>query len=196
MLGLLSKAGVRGGIDTFHLVEDNALVLPGPVRAVGLDMPSFLTEAVFRNEGMEDGVHIDVDEVVEILQIGAGHGIAGLVRESEGVEKGLQRALEEVHEGFLDRIFARAAENRVLDDVRHAGGVFGRCAEGCAEAFVFVIIDDGENLRARDVVLPEAGRAADFRHIFFFNEGKTCMIHRKGPFHISKKRFFALKDKG
>ena len=47
MLGFLSKAGVRGGIDTFHLVEDNALVLPGAVGAVGLDMPAFLTEAVF-----------------------------------------------------------------------------------------------------------------------------------------------------
>ena len=145
---------------------------------------------------MEDGVHIDVDEIVEVLQVGAGHGIAGLVREGESIEKGLQRALEEVHKGFLDRVFARAAENGVLDDMRHAGGILGRRAEGCTEAFVFVIIDDGENLRARDVVFPETGRAADFRHIFFFNEGKTCMIHRKGPFRVREKRFFALEDKG
>ena len=91
---------------------------------------------------MEDGVHIDVDEIVEVLQVGAGHGIAGLVREGESIEKGLQRALEEVHKGFLDRVFARAAENGVLDDMRHAGGILGRRAEGCTEAFVFVIIDD------------------------------------------------------
>ena len=104
VLALLGEAGVGRGVDALHLVVDHALVGPGAVGGVGFDVPAFLAEAVLGDARVEDGVEVDVDEVVEVLQIGAGHGVAGLVGEGEGVEEGLQGALEEVHEGFLHRI--------------------------------------------------------------------------------------------
>lgn len=127
LLALFGQHGIGRGVGALHLIVDHALVGPGAPGVLGLHVPAFLTEDVLADAGMEDGVDVDVDEVVEVLQVGAGHGIAGLVREGEGVEEGLERALEQLHEGFLDRIFVRAAEHGMFQDVGHAvesvGGV-------------------------------------------------------------------------
>ena len=177
LLALLGQHGIGGGIGALHLVVDHALVGPGALGVPGLHVPAFLTEDVLADAGMEDRVDVDVDEVVKVLQVGAGHGVAGLVREGEGVEEGLERALEQLHEGLLDRIFGRAAEHGMLQDVGHARGIRGRGAEAHAEALVLVGIADGEQLRAGDAVFPEPGRTAHFVQAALGDEFETMTVH-------------------
>lgn len=57
-------------------------------------MPAFLHEEIASDAGFEYSIKIDVYEVVEIFEIGAGNWIAGFIGVGEGVEKGLERALE------------------------------------------------------------------------------------------------------
>ena len=92
LLALLGQHGIRRGIHALHLIVDHALVGPGAVGAFRLHVPAFLAEDILADAGMKDRVDVDVDEIVKVAQVGAGHRIAGLVRKGEGVEKGLQRA--------------------------------------------------------------------------------------------------------
>ncbi len=68
-------------------------------------MPALLAEGVFREQGIKNGVQVNVDQVVKIPQVCAGHGIACLVRKGEGIEKGLQRTLEKLRERLFYGIF-------------------------------------------------------------------------------------------
>ena len=181
MLGFFHQHGIRGGIDSFHFIEDHTLVAPAAF-LIHVDMPPFLTQHVLVDAGMEHGVDIDVHKIIEIPQIGAGYGVTGLVRKGQCVEKSLERTFKQLHEGFLHRIFFRAAENGVFQNVRHAGGIFGRSAETDAEGLVFVVIENGKQLRAGDVMLPEADDPADLLKSLFPQEGETvCM--QGGFFH-------------
>ena len=65
----------------------------------------------------------------------------------------------------------------MFQDVGHARGIRGRRAEAHAEAFVFVRVGHGEQLRARGPVPPEAGRAAHFRHVPFREQGEAVFVH-------------------
>src|SRR3989304_3036758 len=69
---------IRGRIRAFHLVEDHAFVGERFGWIVELIVPALLHERLFRNQWMKDGIHVDVDQVIEILNILAGNGIAGL----------------------------------------------------------------------------------------------------------------------
>ena len=177
LLRTFGQHGIRGGVDPLHFVVDHALVAQGAFGAVGLDVPAFLLEAVFVDAGEEDSVKVDVDQIVEVLKVGAGHWIAGLVREGEGVQEGLERALEQLDEGLLHRVFFRAAEHGMLKDVRNARGIFRRGAEGRAEAFVFVVVEHGEQFRAGRVMPPQLDGTGHFGKPFFAHEGKAMRIH-------------------
>ena len=63
-------------------------------------MPPFLHEYFFMlvYKRVEDRVHIDFHEVAEILIVAACYRVECLVRESHGVEEGLQRTLGKLHE--------------------------------------------------------------------------------------------------
>ena len=67
----------------------------------------------------------------------------------------------------------------MLDDVGNARGVFGRGAEGDAEALVFVAVDDGKHLGAGGGVLPETDGAADFGALAFSDKDEGRIVHAK-----------------
>ena len=177
LLALFRQHGIRRGIGPLHLIIDDPLVRPLAVGRLGLDVPALLPEDVLADAGMEDRIHIDVHQVVEILKVGAGHGIAGLVREGESIEEGLERALEQLHERLLDRVFVRTAEHGMLQDMGDPRGVRRGRAETHAEAFVFVVVADGKQLRTGHSVPPEACRPVDFLHGAFGKELKAVCLH-------------------
>ena len=177
LLGVLGQHGVGRGVHALHLVVDHSLVAERAFGAVGLDVPAFLLEAFFVDAGEEHGVEVDVHEVVEVLKIGAGDRIAGLVREGEGVQKGLERPFEQFDEGFLHGVFFGAAQDGMFEDVGDAGGVFRGGAERGAEAFVFVAVEHGKEFRSRGLVTPELDGSGHFGKLFLAYEGKTVGIH-------------------
>jgi len=144
-LGEFGQHAVRRGVDALHFVVDH----PAPAEfavCVPLVVPALLKEDLPGNAGKEHGVEIDVDQVVEIPEVGGRHRIAGLVGIGEGIEEGVQGALQELHERLPDGVLARAAQDRMLKDMGHAGGFFGRGAETDAEDLVGIVLDQGEQL--------------------------------------------------
>ena len=167
LLGVFVEQGVGRGIRALHLVEDHTFVGHVAVRGFELVVPALLLEGVLGQARVEDRVQVDVHEVVEVLHVGRGHGIAGLVRKGQGVQEGLERSLEQFHERLAHRVLVRAAEHRVLQDVGHARGILGRRAERDAEDLVLVVVDHGQDARARLVVAVDDGRAGQLRDFHF-----------------------------
>ena len=126
-------------VDALHLVVHDAVVAERPVGRLELDVPALLLEHARPELREEHGVEVDIDEVVEVLRVLRRDRVARLVRHREGVEEGLQRALEQLDERLLERVLARAAEDAVLEDVRHAGVVGRQRGERDAEDLVVVV---------------------------------------------------------
>ena len=135
-----------------HLVEHHAVVAQDallerrPLGHIELVVPTLLLEdgTLSVDRGVEHGVHVDVHEVQQILLIGRCHGVDRLVRVRHGVEERLHGALDEVHEGLLDGEFGRPAQDRVLENVEHAGVVGGRGLEADGERLVLVLAGEVE----------------------------------------------------
>jgi hypothetical protein len=134
---------VRRGVRALHFVEDHALVGERLAGIVDLVMPALLHQGLLADQRMQDRVDVDIDQVVEILHVLARHRIACFVGERERVDKGSQRAFEQLHERFLDRILLGTVQYGMLEDMRHTGRIFGRGAEVDAEHFVFVVVEYG-----------------------------------------------------
>src|ERR1700730_12087895 len=109
-------------------------------------MPALLLEYLRCQSRKEHRIQIDIDQVVEILDILARDRVAGLVRKRHGVEKRIERALHQLDERLLDRIFARAAQHGVLENMGDAGGIGRRSCEADAEYLVFVATQQREQL--------------------------------------------------
>ena len=124
----------------FHLVEHDTVEREVPV-LLG-DMPALLIKDVGIGEELrgEDSVKVYSGEVQEILSVAAGYRIDGLVIEGHGVQEGVHGSLEQIHERLLDRVFFRSAEDRVLQDVEHAGAVFRDSLESDAEELVVSLV--------------------------------------------------------
>ncbi len=118
--------------------------------------PALLAENGGGEAGEEDGVEVDIHQVIKVGGIATGDRVAGAVGIGEGVEIGLQRGFEEFFKGLLDGVFFAAAEHGVLEDVGEAGVVGPRGAEGDAEDFVVVGTDQGEHFGAGSVFVKEA----------------------------------------
>lgn len=156
--GLLADvlpAAVGAGVDAFHFVVDDTLEFVAAARAF-LKAPALLAENGGGEAGKEDGVEIDIHQVIKVGGIATGDRIAGAVGIGEGVEIGLQGGFEEFFEGLFDGVFFAAAEHGVLEDVRESGVVGPRGAEGDAEDFVVVGTDQGEHFGAGAVFVKEA----------------------------------------
>ena len=78
---------LRGGEHTLHLVVYNAVVGDVAFRILELVMPAFLHEdlLLFSDVRMEDRVHVNIHEVLEIGIIAACDRINGLIRVGHGV---------------------------------------------------------------------------------------------------------------
>ena len=149
LAGRAAQDRVRRRVDALHLVEDDATIGQRCVRRFQLVVPTFLAQVVRRDERVKDRVQVDLDQVVEVLQVGARHRVGRLVGRGEGVEKGVQRPLEQLHEGLLERILLRAAQHRVFQDVGNTGRVGRRRAERDAEDLVLVVVFQREHFGAR-----------------------------------------------
>ena len=157
-------------------------------------MPSLLLQHLEREGGKKDRVEIHVDQIVKVLQILAGHRITGPIRIGEGVEKGIERPLEQLDERLLHRVFAGAAQHGVLHDMGHARRIGHRRAEIDAEHLVLVFIDQRQQFGTGAMSIKKSARVelADlpfsdqfevpFRHLILFSN--SSHIERKK--HSSK----------
>ncbi len=149
------KHRVRRGKGPFHLIVNDTFIGKATL-FTRIKVPALLLENFFRDTRKKNRVQVYVRQVSEVLEIGAGHGVAGLIRIGEGIEKGLQGAFEQFDKGLLDRVFFRAAEHAVFKNMGHAGGIGRGRAKGNAENLVLVIIKDGEQGRARCLMPPQS----------------------------------------
>ena len=83
---------VRRGERALHLVVDDAAVRERVLRLLDLIVPALLHEdlRVLAHVRVEDGVEVDVHEVLEVLVVAAGHWVHRLVRIRHRVEEGVE----------------------------------------------------------------------------------------------------------
>ena len=170
-VGLMGHDAHGGGHAALHLVEHHALV--ADLIAFPLVPPALLTEDLrfMVDGGVEHRVQIHVDQVEKILIVPGAHGIDGLIREGEGVQKGLHGAFQQLHEGLLYRIPVRAAEHRMLQDMEHAGGILRQGLEGDGEGLVLV----------RPVQPAELGPGAQMLH---FHQAGVQLLQGADALHL------------
>ncbi len=135
-------------------------------------MPSFLLKNFLRDSGIEYRIQVDVHKVVKILKVLAGHGIAGFVRVSKGVQKRLEGPFQKLHKGLFHGVFPGAAKNGMLQDMGHSGGIKGGCSKGDAENLVFVISDHAQDLGPGFSVAVQTGFGFQFCYFPFFDQFK------------------------
>ena len=150
---------VGRGIIALHLIVDDALVGERRIERFQFVMPALLLHDGLADARIEHCVEIDVDEIVEIPKVLAGDRIDRLVGEGHRVEERVERALHQLNERILDRVFARAAQHGMFENMSDAGGIRRRCAKGDAKHFVFIVVDKREQFGARlGVPIQPAGR--------------------------------------
>ena len=134
---------VRGRIDALHLVVDDAVQRKRSISGLHLVVPALLPEDLLLpvQVRVEHRVQIDVHQVPEVRLIAARHRIDGLVRVGHGVQEGVERALHQLHKRIFGGILLRPAEDRVLHDVGHTGGIPRRGPESDGKHLVRIIAE-------------------------------------------------------
>ena len=152
---------VHRGERALHLAVDHAHAAERTVLRK-LVVPALLAEdvRVVINGREEHRVQIDAHQVVEVPVVPAGNRVHRLVGEGDRVEEGVQRALQQLHEGVLDRVAVRAAENGMLDDVEDAGIILRDGLKGDAKSLVGVRAIQPDEVRPGPV-MPELIEGAD-----------------------------------
>mmetsp|Transcript_54400 Transcript_54400/g.140542 ORF Transcript_54400/g.140542 Transcript_54400/m.140542 type:complete len:1111 (-) Transcript_54400:87-3419(-) len=158
LLGGAVHERVGRGVDALHLVEHHALVRQRLGLVLELVVPALLREhrRVALRARVQHGVQVDVDEVVEVLGVLRGDRVARAVGVRERVQERLQRSLEQLDERLLARVLVGAAEDRVLENVRHARRVGHGRAEDDAEDLVVIVRLRRDQLGAR-LLVPVGG---------------------------------------
>ncbi len=128
------------------------------------------------NLGMEDGVHIDPDQIHEILIIPAGNRIHGLVGVGHGVEEGFQGAFHQFHEGLLYRIPVRAAQHRVLQNMEHTSVILRQGAEGDGKGLVLILAVQPDQARAAFIMLHADHVGFQLRQVPGFHQGEAVGV--------------------
>jgi hypothetical protein len=80
-------------ICALHLIENHTLIGQGCILAFQFVVPALLLQRVRRDERVQHRIHVNVHQVIEILQILAGNRVTGLIRIRECIDKRSQRAL-------------------------------------------------------------------------------------------------------
>ena len=169
---------VGRGVGPLHLVEDDALEGQRAVGRVQLVVPPLLGQLLRRHQRMEDGVGVDIQQVIEVLQVGAGRRVDRLVGVGHGVDERRQRAFDHLEERVLQRVLRRTGQDDVLQDVGQAGGVGRRGAEGDAEDLVLVVVFQRQQFRPRPRVAIEPGAGVQLRHVRLADKLKAmCQSH-------------------
>ena len=123
-------AGGREGVSDF--VDDDALErhVLGPRGVLQRQVPSLALHQhrLIEYERMEGAVHVDLDEVAEVCEVGGGNGEQGGVGEQEAVDVGVEAVLCEAEE--RPRVGGGVAlgphQHAVHHYVRHPCGVLCR----------------------------------------------------------------------
>ena len=123
-----------------HLAVHHAVAPELGVRSLKVPVPALLSEREGRlhAEGVQHGVHVDVDEVEEVLAVARAARIRRVVGGGPGVEERREGAFQQLDERFLDGVFLGPAQDGMLEDVRHARVVLGDRAERDRERHVVV----------------------------------------------------------
>ena len=170
------------GERALHLVEHHAVVAERALgkrlafRYVELVVPPLLLEdGALRVDGrVEHRVHIDVHEVEQVLLVGGGNGVDGLVRVGHGVQERLHGAFDELNEWLLEWELFRTIEDGVLKDMEHARAVGGWRLEGDGEGLVLVVAGEVEQARAGCMVEEHVGVGIELFYGFNMRDGEAA----------------------
>ena len=100
-----------------------------------LKPPAFLQKVEFLEARKKGALEVDRHEVAKVLRILRCEWVHGVIRAGHRVHEGREGAIEHLHKGGHG-VFVGSAEGRVLEDVRHAAVVGGRCLEQDANVCV------------------------------------------------------------
>ena len=196
----IGGVGIERGVDgivqhahgvgqrTLHLVEHHAVIAQralaqargaavdlGALRQVQLVVPALL----LKNGGLgidgrvEHRVQVHVHQVVQILLVGGGNGVDGLVGVGHGVEERLHGALDQVDKRLLDGKLGRSAQHRVLKNMEHAGGIGRRRLKANGKGLVLVVACQVQQASARCGVAQHVGVRVELGHGLAALDGKA-----------------------
>ena len=174
----------RIGQRALHLVEHHAViaqrartqvlgagVIGVPLAALALWQVQLVVPALLLKNGrlgvngrVEHRVQVHVHQVVQVLLVGGGNGVDGLVGVGHGVEERLHGALDQIDERLLDGKLGRPAQHRVLKNMEHAGGIGRRRLKANGEGLVLVIARQVQQARARGGVAQHVGIRVELGH--------------------------------
>ena len=174
-VGVMEQGADRVGEGALHLVEHHARELDRVVGVLQMVVPALLLEGRLEQQRVEHDVAVDVHDVEVFRQVAGGEGVPGGIRAGHGVEEGHEPALVDLAEHVLHRVFLRAHEHRVLENVGHAGGVLRHGHEGDAEGLVGVVVLDRQGLAAEHRVGEQVNGGVDFRDLFPAFEQEAVM---------------------
>ena len=178
------------GQRALHLVEHYAVIAQcalaqargavvalalGALRQVQLVVPALL----LKNGGLgidgrvEHRVQVHVHKVVQVLLVGGGNGVDGLVGVGHGVEERLHGALDQVDKRLLDGKLGRSAQHRVLKNMEHAGGIGRRRLKANGKGLVFVVARQVQQASARGDVAQHVGVRVELGHGLAALDGKA-----------------------
>ena len=141
-LGNLSEKHLfRRRKSALHLIIDDPVVLQRTVHTFKFIVPALLHENFFKliNVRMKYRVQINVHQILEICIVTARHRINGFIRIGHGIQKSIQRPLDQFYKRVLDRKFFRTAEYRVFQNMCNARAVCRRRPK-CHMKYLIVII--------------------------------------------------------
>ena len=138
-------------------------------------MPAFLLKnGGFGIDGrVEHRVQVHVHQVVQILLVGGGNGVDGLVGVGHGVEERLHGALDQVDKRLLDGELSRSAQHRVLKNMEHAGRIGRRRLKANGKSLVLVVARQVQQARARCGVAQHVGVRVELGHGLAALDGKA-----------------------
>ena len=196
----IGGVGIERGVDgvvqhahgvgqrALHLVEHHAVIAQGALaqaggaavaldalRQVQLVMPALL----LKNGGLgidvrvEHRVQVHVHQVVQVLLVGGGNGVDGLVGVGHGVEERLHGALDQVDKRLLDGKLGRPAQHRVLKNMEHAGGIGRWRLKANGKGLVFVVARQVQQASARGSVAQHVGVRVELGHGLAALDGKA-----------------------
>ena len=184
---------VRRRERALHLIVDDAAVAQRLLLVRDLVVPALLHQdlRVLAHRGIEHCIEVDVHEVLEIFVIPACDGVHRLVRVRHGIEERVEAAFDEFDERFLQRVLARAAERRMLHDVRDARVIRRRRAERDRKDLVVVRRLEIQQARTALLVLEDMRRNGSLRHVLDALQAEPMIyfidLHRKtSPFFAFK----------
>ena len=161
------RASVGIGKCSLHLAVHDSVDTELRLGALQLIVPALLEEDLFSlvDQRMQHGIHVDIDQVLKILVVAAGAGIAGPCGRGKRVDKCAEGSLVHLGERVLHGKFLGAAQHRMLQNMRHTRAVRRRGAESDAEHLVRIVVCKENDAGTALCVLQHKTVRADVRKV-------------------------------